>query len=231
MPKVYEVECRRIAAKSMGPSPHDATIILTSEFQNIPPEEKGAVIAHELAHVGNRDCLLMPVFGTSIAVLEILAIAGGIERWFMGIILLLLVAVLWERELRADALGSRTCGAPLVLANALRRMKPNPFLSKLAAYLALSLVLFLPAIYPQNEGWLLILFIALWLAICLPTHPPTLYRVWRLREIGSTARNSTLIASTMATESLQRCWSPPSRRAPNDDTERLADEARSPELA
>ena len=127
----------------------------------------------------------MPVFGTSIAVLEILAIAGGIERWFMGIILLLLVAVPWERELRADALGSCTCGAPLVLANALRRMKPNPFLSKLAAYLALSLVLFLPAIYPQNEGWLLILFIALWLAICLPTHPPTLYRVWRLERLAA----------------------------------------------
>ena len=64
LPRVYEADTSKIFAQSRGANPHDASVILTSGILGIPQEERNAVVAHELAHVGQRDSLLMTVFGT-----------------------------------------------------------------------------------------------------------------------------------------------------------------------
>ena len=184
LPRVYEAETSRVFAQSRGPDPHDASVILTSGILGIPQEERGAVIAHELAHVGQRDSLLMTAFGTTIASFGIVAIIADIDRWFVGVVLVLLVGVHWWRELRADSVGAHNSGDPMALANALRRMRSAASLITLALFVVFSFLLSLAATFPQDDDWLLLLFVTLGLGFCLPTHPPTFLRIWRLKSLA-----------------------------------------------
>ena len=181
IPKVCEVPTKGTFAQSIGPSPDHATIILSPAFQDIPREEQAAGIAHELAHVRNWDPFWTAVFITGLAVFEIIAITASLDRWFVGIVLVLLVAVPWGKELRADALGGRNCGSPGALANLLGRMKTKDLPIKMVVYPFLSLFLIPLTSSPPING-LAIILIALMLGLCLPTHPPTFYRRWRLNK-------------------------------------------------
>src|SRR3546814_4896002 len=101
-------------------------------------------MAHELAHVKNRDTLIMTITATLAGALSMLANfamfstmfggssdrnnpLGGIGILLMAILAplaatLVQLAISRAREYDADALGAQICGRPLWLASALERL-------------------------------------------------------------------------------------------------------------
>jgi heat shock protein HtpX len=143
MPKVYVMETDSPNAFATGRSPRHATVAVTSGIRRLlSREELGAVLAHEMAHVGNRDTLIMTVVATIAGAISMLAMMaqfsamfGGRGRGGQNMIGLLIVAIVMPmaamlvrmaisraREYQADATGARTSGNPLALANALEKL-------------------------------------------------------------------------------------------------------------
>jgi heat shock protein HtpX len=143
MPKVYISSVAAPNAFATGRNPHHSAVCVTDGLKRIlNQQELAGVIAHELAHVKNRDILI----GTVAAV-----IAGAITylthiAFFMGsgsrnnreganplVAILLMVlapfaamliqlAISRSREYRADKAGAELSGSPRSLANALRKL-------------------------------------------------------------------------------------------------------------
>ena len=66
MPKVYEIDSDSPNAFATGRNPNHATVAVTTGILRIlNREELGGVLAHEMAHVGNRDTLIMAVVTVS----------------------------------------------------------------------------------------------------------------------------------------------------------------------
>jgi heat shock protein HtpX len=143
MPKVYVMETDSPNAFATGRSPRHATVAVTAGIRRLlSREELGAVLAHEMAHVGNRDTLIMTVVATIAGAISMLAMMaqfsamfGGRGRGGQNMIGLLIVAIVMPmaamlvrmaisraREYQADATGARTSGNPLALANALEKL-------------------------------------------------------------------------------------------------------------
>ena len=148
MPKVYEIQSDSPNAFATGRNPKHATVAATTGIRRIlTREELGAVMAHEMAHVGNRDTLIMAVVASIAGAISLLALmaqfsaifggmGGGRERGGGGIIGLLVVAIVMPlaaalvraaisrtREFQADATGARTSGNPYALASALEKLE------------------------------------------------------------------------------------------------------------
>ena len=65
MPKVYEIDEPSPNASATGRNPQNATVAVTTGIRDIlTREELAGVMAHEMAHVGNRDTLIMTVVAT-----------------------------------------------------------------------------------------------------------------------------------------------------------------------
>jgi heat shock protein HtpX len=145
MPKVYLMETETPNAFATGRNPPHATVAVTSGIRRLlTNEELGAVLAHEMAHVGNRDTLIMTVVATiagAISMLQWFAMFGGMgndrdrnggSNW-IGLIIIAIVmpivamlvrlAISRSREYQADATGARTSGNPYALANALEKLE------------------------------------------------------------------------------------------------------------
>ena len=104
------------------------------------PRGAGGVLAHELAHVKNRDMLLQTVTATMAAAISNLAwmgmFAGGRDddeggSPIFGLLMVILapiaamivqLAISRQREFKADEVGARISGRPLALASALRKL-------------------------------------------------------------------------------------------------------------
>ena len=149
MPKVYEIESDSPNAFATGRNPQHAAVAVTTGIRRIlNREELGGVLAHEMAHVGNRDTLIMSVVATMAMAIMILATVakwsafmgmmfGGRDRGGMGnIIGTLLIAMIAgvaatmiraaisrTREYQADATGAHTSGNPYALASALEKLE------------------------------------------------------------------------------------------------------------
>jgi len=147
MPKVYEIESDSPNAFATGRSPNRATVAVTTGIrQLLNREELGGVLAHELAHVGNRDTLIMAVVATIAGAISMLAFMAQMSAIFGGmggdrerggnIIGLLVVAIVMPvaaglvraaisrtREYQADATGARTSGNGHALASALEKLE------------------------------------------------------------------------------------------------------------
>ena len=147
MPKVYEIYSDSPNAFATGRSPNNAAVAVTTGIRRIlNREELSAVLAHEMAHVGNRDTLIMAVVATvagAISMLALLAqfsaIFGGLfggregRDNFVGLLIVAIVmpiaaavvraAVSRTREFQADATGAHNCGNPLALASALQKLE------------------------------------------------------------------------------------------------------------
>ena len=149
MPKVYEIPSDSPNAFATGRNPQHATVAATTGIRRLlTREELGAVMGHEMAHVGNRDTLIMAVVATIAGAISMLAmiaqfsaIFGGMgggdrDRGGGGIIGLLVVAIVMPiaatvirvaisraREFQADATGARTSGNPEALARALEKLE------------------------------------------------------------------------------------------------------------
>ena len=143
MPKVYEIQSDSPNAFATGRNPKHASVAATTGIRRLlTRDELGAVMAHEMAHVGNRDTLIMAVVATfagAISMLafmaQIAAIFGGRDRGG-GMIGLLVIAIVMPlaatvvrlaisrtREFQADAIGAKTSGNPEALARALEKLE------------------------------------------------------------------------------------------------------------
>jgi heat shock protein HtpX len=147
MPKVYVIPDLTPNAFATGRNPNHAAVAATEGIMRLLPDsELEGVMAHELAHVKNRDILISTVaatIGASISMLANMAqfsmiFGGGRDREEGGthpiamlatIILAPLAAMLIQmavsrsREFVADRTGAEIAGTPMGLAGALQRME------------------------------------------------------------------------------------------------------------
>ncbi|HEV8599213.1 MAG TPA: M48 family metalloprotease [Gemmatimonadales bacterium] len=186
MPAVAIAEQEQPNAFATGRNPDHAVVAVTSGLlTQLPPGEIEAVLAHELAHIKNRDMLIMTVaagLAAAIGFLPRLIFFGGGRddegqaHPAIGLALMVLaplgamiiqMAVSRRREFEADRVGAEILGRPQPLANALQR------LDALAHQIPMEIV---PAAAPLAQvnplaahgGGMLSLF---------STHPPTEKRV------------------------------------------------------
>lgn len=141
MPKVYIVEEDQPNAFATGRNPENAAVAATTGLlRTLSHEEIAGVMAHELAHVKNRDTLIMTITATVAGALGMLANfalffggrdrnsplgpLGGILIAILAPIAAMLVQMLISRtrEYEADRIGAEICGHPLWLASALAKL-------------------------------------------------------------------------------------------------------------
>ncbi len=143
MPKVYVIDEDQPNAFATGRSPEHASVAATAGLVRLcSREELMGVMAHELAHVKNRDMLIMTITATiagAISMLASFAFFFGGNRdnnnplGIVGAILLMILAPLAAglvqmavsrtREYEADRIGGMICGQPLWLASALAKLE------------------------------------------------------------------------------------------------------------
>ena len=197
MPKVYTIPTEGPNAFATGRNPQNAAIAVTEGILRIlRPEELEGVLAHELAHVKNRDTLTSTIAATLAGAVMMLAdmmrwtaIFGGgqddrdrgggmIGLLAMTILaplaaMLIQMAISRSREFEADATGARIIHNPFALASALEKLEtanqrmPTPA-SPQTAHLFI--------VNPLSASSFSRLF---------STHPPLEERIQRLRSMTS----------------------------------------------
>ena len=141
MPRVYIIDNDQPNAFATGRNPENAAVAATSGLLRIlSTEEVAGVMAHELAHVKNRDTLIMTITATVAGAISMLAtfamFFGGNRNNPLGLIGTILIMVLAPiaamlvqmaisrtREYAADRAGAEICGHPLWLASALAKLE------------------------------------------------------------------------------------------------------------
>jgi heat shock protein HtpX len=212
-PKVYIINNDSPNAFATGRNPQHASIAATTGIMRIlNREELGGVIAHELAHVGNRDTLIMTVVATVASALGMIAwmaqwslifggfggrdrenngggngLIGGIGLVVIAILIPLIttiirLAISRTREYQADKTGAQTSGSPEALASALEKLHIG---SKRQPMEANTAVAHLFIVEPMHKGTMSF-FNAESMMNLFSTHPPISERVKRLRAIKAT---------------------------------------------
>ena len=139
MPEIAIVPSDQPNAFATGRNPDNAVVAVTQGLLNIlDRDELAGVIAHELAHIENRDILTSTIAATLAAGVTLLARFGiffdrgdrnGMITSLLMLILAPLAAMLIQsaisrsREFAADRDGARIAQSPHGLARALRRME------------------------------------------------------------------------------------------------------------
>ena len=193
MPKVFEIESDSPNAFATGRNPSHATVAVTTGIRRIlTRQELGGVLAHEMAHVGNRDTLIMAMVATVAGAISMLAMFAQISAMFGGMggrgrdnfIGLLVVAIVMPiaaglvraavsrtREFQADATGAHTSGDPLALASALQKLEQASQARPLKVAEGASHLFIVNPLRGEK------------LAKMFSTHPPLAERVRRLQDI------------------------------------------------
>ncbi len=147
MPKIYVIPSEGANAFATGRNPSHAAVAVTEGIMRLMDErELTGVLAHELAHVKNRDILISSVAATLAGVIMMLAnmaqwtaIFGGFRGdddddggGFIGMMAMAFLAPLAAsiiqmaisrtREFAADKTGAELCGDPMGLASALSKL-------------------------------------------------------------------------------------------------------------
>lgn len=140
MPKIAVAPHEQPNAFATGRSPDHAVVAVTTGIlKNMPQDELEGVLAHELAHVKNRDMLIATLAAGVAGALSNLPYLlmfgggrddeGGHPYTQIGLILLaplgamlIQFAVSRQREFEADRVGAHILGRPMPLANALIRL-------------------------------------------------------------------------------------------------------------
>jgi heat shock protein HtpX len=141
MPKTYIINSPQPNAFATGRNPQNAAVAAsTGLLETLTPEEVAGVMAHELAHIANRDTLIMTITATLAGAISMLGnfafFMGGNRNNGNGNAIATLLAVLLApfaamivqmaisrtREYSADRLGAQICGQPLWLASALEKI-------------------------------------------------------------------------------------------------------------
>lgn len=197
MPRLYIIHEDQPNAFATGRDPQNAAVAVnTGLMAMLSREEVAAVIAHELAHIRNRDTLIMTVTATIAGAISMLANfgmwmapsnnrQGGSAFGWLGTILMVILApmaamvvqmtISRTREYAADRLGAEICGNPMWLATGLQKIAgmahsiPNMEAERHPATAHMFIV------NPLTGGGLMSLF---------STHPPIPERVHRLEELS-----------------------------------------------
>lgn len=195
MPRVYVIPEDAPNAFATGRNPEHAAVAVTEGIVRVlDRDELEGVLAHELAHIKNRDTLIMTVAATLAGAITYAAhmaqwatIFGGGRRddedsqggGMIGTLALAILApiaatliqlaISRAREYQADASGARIAGKPWGLAKALEKME---MASGMAHAQPAPATAHLYIVNPLTGGGLRSLF---------STHPPIQERVARLR--------------------------------------------------
>lgn len=195
-PKVYIIPEAAPNAFATGRSPSHAAVAVTDGILRIlNTEELSGVLAHEIAHVQNRDILISTIAATIAGAISMLvqgaqwgAIFGGSGSdddegrggnlfviIILGIIaslaaLLIQMAISRSREYLADTSGARISGRPLELANALKKLTTNRIPMEVNPSTAHMFI-----VNPLSRGFIANLF---------STHPPIEARVAELEKLA-----------------------------------------------
>mgnify|MGYP001220178107 CR=1 FL=1 len=147
-PRVYIIDSETPNAFATGRNPAHAAVAVTRGLINIlNREELEGVLAHELAHIKNRDILISSMAAvmagaiSSLATMTQWAMLFGMGRssddedsgGMLGAISMMIIApiaaaliqmaISRSREYLADATGAQICGHPASLASALKRLE------------------------------------------------------------------------------------------------------------
>ena len=190
MPALYLIPQSQPNAFATGRSPDKAAVAVTAGItQLLSPDELRGVIAHELAHIRNRDTLIQAVAATIGGAITYL---GYMLLWFGGddesplsliasLALVLLapiaasiiqLAISRQREYSADATGAQICGNPESLASALLRLEEGSKAVPMKVNEATECLYIVKPIHGKKG-----------LANLFSTHPPIEDRVRRLRQM------------------------------------------------
>jgi heat shock protein HtpX len=140
MPRVYIIDDEQPNAFATGRNPENAAVAATTGLlKRLSAEEVAGVMAHELAHIRNRDTLTMTITATIAGAISMLAnfglFFGGSRNNPLGLFGAILVMILAPlaaalvqmaisrtREYAADRAGAEICGQPMWLASALEKI-------------------------------------------------------------------------------------------------------------
>jgi heat shock protein HtpX len=198
MPRVYVIPSPSPNAFATGRSPSHAAVAVTSGIlELLQPHELRGVLAHEIAHVVNRDTLISTV--TAIFA-GLISAVGSMVRWgvmfggFGGrssdrggfnlgdlavaivapiVAMLIQLAVSRSREYGADTVGAQLAGDPNPLADALAKLDRGVQLRPYAHAGSATAHLFIVNPFTGRNMMKL-----------LSTHPPIEERVARLRQMA-----------------------------------------------
>ncbi|MBI4202503.1 MAG: zinc metalloprotease HtpX [Chloroflexi bacterium] len=204
VPKVFIMETESPNAFATGRSKKHASVAVTRGIMRIlNRDELGGVLAHELAHVGNRDTFIMTMVAAIAGAISMIAWmaqwslmfggmggrdrrnGGGSPIALIGLLIVVIVmplaallvrlAISRAREFQADRTGGLTSGMPLALASALRKLERGARAQPMAmAKERLEPVSHLFIVNPLKGDGLTSLF---------ATHPPTEERIRRLEAL------------------------------------------------
>ena len=199
MPRLYVIPSATPNAFATGRNPEHSAVAVTSGIMNIlNRDELEGVVAHELAHIKNRDILISSVAAMIAGAISQLAhmaqwammfggmsrdrdedegggsLLGGIAMMIVGPIAAMLIqmAISRSREYQADATGAQICGRPLSLANALLKLENGNHRFPMDVNPAQAQMYI---VNPLTAGGIAQLF---------STHPPMAERVKRLQDLA-----------------------------------------------
>lgn len=195
MPRVYIMEQDTPNAFATGRNPHHAAVAVTSGILKLlNREELTGVLAHELAHVRNRDILISTIAATIAGAISYLSQMAYFASLFGGrddreghnpiaLVVMMIVApiaamivqmaISRSREYGADNGGANISGNPMYLANALRKLDYYNKRIPMEAPNQATAHMFI--VSPLSGGGLVKLF---------STHPPIEERIKRLEAMA-----------------------------------------------
>ncbi len=200
VPRLYVIDSPQPNAFATGRSPSRSAVAFSQGLlKYMNREEVEGVLAHEIAHIRNRDTLTGMIAAAFAGAVMYL---GDMARWAMffgggrddenrggGVVHLLVMAILAplaatmiqlaisrSREYAADETAARLTGSPLGLAAALEKLG---YASQRIPMEAAPATASLFIVNPLSGGGLLSLF---------STHPPLESRIRRLYELAGLAR-------------------------------------------
>jgi heat shock protein HtpX len=195
MPKVYTIPGDTPNAFATGRNPEHAAVAATAGIlQVLSDDELEGVMAHELAHIRNRDILISTIAATMAGTITFLARMAMYASMFGGsrdrensnpiaeialfilapvAAMLIQFAISRSREFAADAVGAEISQRPLSLANALRKLEAGVKRTPMQSAGTATAHLFI--VNPLRGGGITKLF---------STHPPTHERIERLERLA-----------------------------------------------
>jgi heat shock protein HtpX len=197
MPTVAIAPHAQPNAFATGRNPEHAVVCVTEGILRlVSRDELEGVLAHELAHIKNRDMLLQTIAATMAGAIANLAQLGflfggrsdddegGSPIAAIGMMILapiaamiIQMAISRQREFKADAVGAEISGRPLSLANALLKLEAGAH--QIPMHVA-------PAVAPLAQVNPLALS-GRGITKLFSTHPPTGERVAALQAIAARA--------------------------------------------
>ncbi|PJB32869.1 MAG: protease HtpX [Deltaproteobacteria bacterium CG_4_9_14_3_um_filter_65_9] len=199
MPRIFRIPSDQPNAFATGRNPEHAVVAFTDGITRIlNRDEFAGVLAHELAHVRNRDILIGTIAATLAGAISMLA---NMAQWSMifggrsndregghpilGIVMMIVapiaallvqMAISRTREFQADRIGAEILGSPVPLANALAKLEQSSKRIPMQAEPATAHMFIVNPLTGKD------------FASLFSTHPPTEKRIAALMALAGTQR-------------------------------------------